>query len=129
MDEIEERRSGGGVWKFLLFLMIVAVAMGTYAAYQWGDGYIEINGRGMEDLEVWEVIGGVIIGILGLIVGLAAGAVGLLIGLAATILALALAMLGILSGLFITAGVVLGPFLLLAAVILLMRRRKNPEVV
>lgn len=127
MDEIEERRSGGGVWKFLLFLMIVA--MGTYAAYQWGDGAIYIDGRSVSDLQPWEVVGGVIIGILGMIVGLAAGAVGLLIGLAATVLALALAMLGILSGLFITAGVLLGPFLLLAAVILLMRRKSQPEVV
>jgi nitrate reductase gamma subunit len=31
--------------------------------------------------------------------------------------------------LFITAGVVLGPFLLIAAIIILMRRRTHPDVV
>ncbi|MEM1381618.1 MAG: hypothetical protein AAGH41_13440 [Pseudomonadota bacterium] len=129
MEEIEERRSGGGVWKFLLFLMIVAVAMGTYAAYQWGDGVVTINDRAISEFQPWEVVGGVIIGILGLLVGLLAGVIGLLIGLGAAILAISLAMLGILSGVFITAGVLLGPFLLLAAVILLMRRRTNPEVI
>ncbi|NRA30990.1 MAG: hypothetical protein HRU11_12115 [Parvularculaceae bacterium] len=129
MEEIEERRSGGGVWKFLLFLVILAVAGGTFAVYQWGDGFIYINDKGLEDLQPWEVVGGVIIGILGLIVGLVAGAIGLLIGLGAALLAIALAMLGIFSGLFITAGVLLGPFLLLAAIILMMRRRTNPEVI
>jgi len=129
MEEIEEQRSGGGFWKFLLFLMILAVVGGTVAAYQWGEGFIYINDRGIEDLQPWEVAGGVVIGILGLIVGLFAGAIGLLIGLGAAILAIALAMLGIFSGLFITAGVLLGPFLLLAAVILLARRRSNPEVI
>lgn len=129
MEEIEERRSGGGVWKFLLFLVILAVAAGTFAAYQWGDEVIYINGRGIEDLQPWEVVGGVAIGILGLIVGLLAGVIGLLIGLGAALLAISLAMLGIFSGLFITAGVLLGPFLLLAAIILLARRRTNPEVI
>lgn len=129
MEELEERRSGGGIWKFLLFVTIVAVAMGTFAAYQWGDGYVYINDRGIEDLQPWEVVGGVIIGLLGLIVGLLAGAVGILIGIGAAVLAISLAMLGILSGVFITAGVLLGPFLLLAALILLMRRRTNPEVI
>ena len=129
MDEVEERRSGGGVWKFLLFLMVVAVAMGTYSVYQWGDGVITINGREISDLQPWEVVGGVAIGIVGLIVGLLAGAVGIMIGLGAALLAISLALLGVLSGVFITAGVLLGPFLLLAAIILLMRRRTNPDMV
>lgn len=129
MDEIEERRTGGGFWKFMLFLTIVAVAMGTFAAYQWGDGVVYINDRSIGELQPWEVVGGVVIGIVGLIVGLIAGAIGLLIGLGAALLAISLAMLGIMSGVFIVAGIVLGPFLLLAAIILLVRRRTNPEVV
>ncbi|GGY40715.1 hypothetical protein [Parvularcula lutaonensis] len=130
MEEIEDRRGGGGVWKFLLFLMVVAVALGTYAVYHFGaDADIYINGRTVDELQPWEVVGGVIIGIFGLIIGLIGGAIGLLIGLGAAILAIALAMLGIMTGLFITAGVILGPFLLIAAIILLLRRRSHPEMI
>jgi hypothetical protein len=129
-DMREARRGGGGIWKFLLFLMIVAVAMGTWAAYQYGAEWeMSINGRSFDELQPWEVIGGVIIGILGLIIGLIGGAIGIIIGLLAAAFAILMAFLGIFAGLFITAGVVLGPFLLLAAIILLMRRRSHPEVI
>lgn len=129
-DEIEVRRGGGGALKFVLFLLIVAIAAGTYVAYQYGsDWNLTVNGRTIDDLQPWEVVGGVIIGILGLIVGLVGGVVGILIGLAATVVALALAFGGVAIGLFITAGVLLGPFLLLAAIILLARRKSHPEVV
>lgn len=131
MREVTEApRRGGGLWKFLLFIMIVAVALGTFAVYHYGaDASISINGRSVDDLQPWEVVGGVIIGIIGLIIGLLGGAIGLLIGLSAAVLAVALAFLGIAAGLFITAGVVLGPFLLIAAIILLVRRRTHPEVI
>jgi hypothetical protein len=131
MDDTSERaRRGGGFWKFLLFLMIAAVAMGTWGAYQYGAEWdLVVNGRTFDELQPWEVVGGVIIGILGLIVGLVGGAIGLVIGLLAGAFAILMAFLGIFAGLFVTAGVVLGPFLLLAAIILLMRRRSHPEAI
>lgn len=131
-DEVQVRRGGGGaVLKFMLFLIVVAIAGGTYVAYTYGaDWGVTINGETIDDLQPWEVVGGVIIGILGLIIGLVGGVLGLLIGLAAALVAIALAFGGIAFGLFITAGVILGPFLLLAAVILLIRRSSaEPEVV
>lgn len=122
-DEAPARSGGGGVAKFMLFLFVVLIAAGTWAAYNYGgDASISINGRDFNELQPWEVVGGVIIGIFGLIIGLLGGAVGILIGLLATVLALALAFMGIFFGLFITAGVVLGPFLLVAMLFLLMRR-------
>lgn len=131
MEEVEVRRSsGGGVLKFMLFLIVVAIALGTFAAYQYGGEWgMTINGATIDQLQPWEVVGGVIIGIIGLILGLVGGAIGLLVGLAAAAVAIALAFGGIAIGLFLTAGVVLGPFLLLAAIILLARRKSEPEVI
>jgi hypothetical protein len=106
----------------ILLVFIGLIVAGTWAAYTHGEGHIYIDGRTVSELEPWEVVGGVIIGIFGAIIGLAGGALGLIIGLAATVVAFALGLMGVAAGLFITAGVVLGPFLLIAAIILLMRR-------
>ncbi|MEE4210538.1 MAG: hypothetical protein V2I43_14895 [Parvularcula sp.] len=125
-----ERKRGGGAMKFALFIMIMLVAAASVAVYHFGaDGSIMINGRGVDQLAWWEVVGGVLIGLVGLVIGLAGGAIGLVVGLLAAFLAIALSLLGIFAGLFITAGVVLGPFLLIAAIIILMRRRTHPDVV
>jgi hypothetical protein len=132
MSDLERKtgRGTGAVWKFLLFLMIVAVVMGTWATYQYGAEWnVSINGRGIDELQPWEVVGGVVIGLVGLVVGLIGGAIGLIIGLLAAALAIMLAVLGIAAGVFFTAGFFLGPFLLLAAIILLIRRRTHPETI
>lgn len=131
MSEVEAKRGGGGgVLKFMLFLIIVAIALGTFAMYQYGAEWgVTVNGQTVDELQPWEVVGGVIIGIVGLIIGLLGGAIGLLIGLGAALVAIALAFAGVMVGLFVTAGIVLGPFLLLAAIILLARRKSQPEVV
>lgn len=137
MEELEtvgavetERRSGGGLWKALLFLMILAVIGGTFAVYHFGaDGHIMINGQTVDNLQPWEVVGGVILGILGLIVGLVGGVVGILIGLGAALLAISLAFIGVAGSLFIVTGIVLGPFLLIALIFLMIRRSQRPEVI
>lgn len=118
---LAQRGSGTGLMVTLL-LIVGVIALGTWAAYTYGDSHIVIDGRSVDQLEPWEVVGGVILGIVGLVIGLTMGAIGLLIGLVAMVGSLALAFAGIAVGLFITAGVVLGPFLLLAAIILLVRR-------
>ncbi len=117
-----QRGNASGV-VMAIFVFIIIVAAGVWAVYTYGEGHIQINGRGVDELELWEVIGGVIAGIIGLFVGLIFGAVGLLIGLVALVLSLALAVAGVAAGLFISIGTMLGPFLLLAAIILLMRRQ------
>jgi hypothetical protein len=129
MAETVEKK-GGGALKFALFIMIMLVAAASVAVYHFGaDGAIMIDGRTVDQLAWWEVVGGVLIGFVGLFLGLAGGLIGLVIGLGAAFVAIALSLLGIFAGLFITAGVVLGPFLLIAAIIILMRRRTNPDVV
>lgn len=105
-----------------LLVFISLVGAGVWAAYTYGDGYISINGAGLESLTFWEVTAGVAIGIIGAFIGILAGIAGVLIGLAAAFLSILLALAGIATGLFITIGVLAGPILLLAAIIMLMRR-------
>ena len=131
MQEVpEERKNGGGVGKFVLFLAIIAIASGTFAVYHYGaDGHIIINGRGVDDLAPWEVVGAVIIGLLGLIVGLIGGLIGVIVALAAASVAIALGLLGIFAGIFLTAGFLLGPLLLIILIVMIIRRRTNPDVI
>lgn len=124
MMENRSSGSGMGLWA-LLFVIVALIAAGTWGAYTYGEGVFTIDGRTISELEPWEVIGGVIIGILGLLVGLVAGAIGLVVGLIAAVASIALGLAGVAVGLFITAGTLLGPFLLIAAIILLMRRRQS----
>lgn len=121
------QRGSSNTILLVLLVFLALLALGTYAAYTYGDAHIYIDGRTIEELEPWEVIGGVAIGILGAIFGLAMGVVGLVIGLAAAIVSIVLALAGVAAGLFITAGTLLGPFLLIAAIILLLRRPKASD--
>ncbi|MEO1041581.1 MAG: hypothetical protein AAFX52_04760 [Pseudomonadota bacterium] len=132
MNDIAERekKSGGGIAKFFLFLMILAIAAGTYALYQHGaDGNITINGRGVDDLALWEVVGAVMIGFLGLVVGLIGGLIGVVVALAAASIAIVLGLLGIFAGIFLTAGFLFGPILLIILIVIVIRKRTNPDVI
>ena len=123
LEKIQQRGNSSAA-TLVLVIFVLLVAAGTWAVYQYGgDADVIINGKSLEELQPWEVIGAVVIGIVGLIVGLAAGLVGLLIGLVAMVVSIVLGLIGVAAGLFITAGVLMGPFLLLAAIILLMRRQ------
>jgi hypothetical protein len=126
--EQTETKKGGGFGKFVLFLFVALVAMGIFSAYHWND-FIEINGQAAQDLEIYEVVGAVILGVVGLFIGLVGGAIGILAALVAAVIGISLALIGVLSSIFIVAGVIFGPFLLIAAIILLMRRRHRPEMV
>lgn len=126
MLEKTQQRGSSSTATLVILVFIAIVAAGTWAVYHYGgDANIIVNGKSLVELELWEVIGAVIIGIFGLIIGLVAGLVGLMIGLAAMVISIVLGLIGIAAGLFITAGTLLGPFLLLAAIILLLRRNKN----
>lgn len=124
VNRAAQRGNASGI-VLAIFVFAIVVAAGVWAVYTYGEGHVQINGRGLEDLELWEVIGGVVAGIVGLFIGLVFGAVGLLIGLIAIILSIVLAVAGVAVGLFISIGTILGPFLLLAAIILLMRRQSS----
>lgn len=124
---IAQRGSGSSVFLALLFFAVV-VGAGIWAAYTYGEGHLVIDGRTVSELEIWEVAGAVVIGVVGLIVGLLGGLLGLAIGLVAMVFSIVLGVIGIAAGLFITAGTLLGPFLLLAAVILLIRREPGKGV-
>ena len=106
-------------------LFIAVIAAGVWAVYTYGEGHVIIDGRTVSELEPWEIIGGVIAGVIALIVGLTVGLIGLIIGLVAMVISIVLGLIGVMAGLFITIGTLLGPFLLLAAIILLMRRNKQ----
>lgn len=126
-SRIRLQRGDTNTATLVALLLVAVVAAGVWAVYQYGDGQVMVNGRSVEDLQPWEVVGAVIIGIIGLVVGLAAGAVGLVIGLVGAVLAIVVGFIGVAAGLFITAGVLLGPFLLIAAIFLLFRRRGNDD--
>lgn len=126
-QNLQSQRGNSGGVMLIVILFIAIVAAGTWAAYTYGEGHVMIDGRTISELEPWEVVGGVILGILGLFIGLTMGILGLLIGLIAAVVSIVLALAGVFVGLFITAGTLLGPFLLLAAIILLMRRKKDDD--
>lgn len=123
-DTLPARRGGGaGVAATItLFILFGIVAAGVWAVYHFGDGHIQIDGRGLDDLDFWEVVLGVVIGVVGAIIGVLGGLFGVIVGLGAALMALVLAAAGVAAGLFITAGVLLGPILLLAAIVMLVRR-------
>ncbi|MEM6914827.1 MAG: hypothetical protein AAF511_12720 [Pseudomonadota bacterium] len=132
MSEVteSEKKAGGGFAKFLLFLMILAIALGTYTLYSYGaDGHITINGRSVDDLALWEVAGAVAIGFVGLVIGLIGGLIGVVVALAAASIAVALGLLGIFAGIFLTAGFLLGPILLIILIVMVIRKRTNPDVI
>ena len=127
-ESVRQRQRGGSNTLIISLLCFVAlVAAGVWAAYTYGDGHIYIDGRGMDELSPLEVVAGVVVGIIGAIVGILAGIVGVLIGLAAALLAILLALMGVATGLFITIGVLAGPILLLAAIIMLINRSSKKE--
>ncbi|MGV6820440.1 MAG: hypothetical protein ACWA5T_08070 [Parvularcula sp.] len=121
----QQQRGNGNAITLVMVIFIALVAIGTWAAYHYGGDHISINGRGVSELEPWEVVGGVIIGILGAVFGLMMGAFGLVIGLIAMVASIVLALAGVAVGLFVSAGTLLGPFLLLAAIILLLRKQND----
>ena len=119
-------QSGNGTTlTVLLVLFIALVAAGTWAAYTYGDGHIVMNGQTIDELQPWEVVLGVVIGILGAIIGILAGFVGIIIGLLAAAFSIALAFVGVAASLFVVAGVLAGPVLLLALVIYLFTRNNR----
>lgn len=119
-------RKGGRAFITSLYIILFLVVIGTWAVYQFGPEHdITINGRDLSELEPWEVVGGVIIAILATAVALIGGLIALVVSLAAAVLALLLAAAGVAVGLFFTAGVLLGPALLLVGIILLFRRGKK----
>ncbi len=119
-------QSGNGTTlTVLLVLFIALVAAGTWAAYTYGDGHIIMNGQTIDELQPWEVVLGVVIGILGAIIGILAGFVGIIIGLLAAAFSIALAFVGVAASLFVVAGVLAGPVLLLALVIYLFTRNSG----
>ncbi len=121
-------QSGSGTtFTVTLLLFIALVAAGVWAVYTYGDGHIVINDRTLDDLQPWEVVLGVVIGIIGAIIGILAGLVGVIIGLVAAFLSIVMALLGVAAGLFIFAGVLAGPVLLLAGIIILMTRSKRQQ--
>lgn len=127
-DPAPQKRSAMGSILLVTGIFVLVIGLATWAAYTFGEGHIVIDGRDISDLEPWEVAGGIIAGIIGLIIGLTFGVLGLLIGLIATVFSIVLAIAGIAVGLFISVGVFLGPFLLLAAIIILIRRQKDQKV-
>lgn len=125
-ENLNRQRGKSSVLMMSLIVLLILTAIGTAAAYNYGEGHLIIDGRTVSEMQPWEVVGGVIAGIIGLIVALVLGVAGLIIGILAMMIALALAFAGVAVGLFISAGTVLGPFLLLAAIILLLRRNRQP---
>lgn len=121
------QRGNSSALMLFLIAFFVLVGLGIWVAYTYGEGYIVIGDRTVSELQPWEVAGAVVIGIVGLVIGLIGGAIGLLVGLAAMILSLVLGVIGVAAGLFIAAGTLLGPFLLLAAIILLIRRQPKDD--
>lgn len=125
---VRQSERGSSTSSTLIILFFIAlITAGVWAVYTYGEGHVIIDGRTVSELEPWEVVGAVIAGIIGLVIGLAAGLLGLIIGLVAMVLSLALGLIGVAAGLFIGIGTALGPFLLLAAIILLMRRKDSGE--
>ncbi len=116
------QKGGSTTLTIFLILFLALVAAGTWAVYNYGDGHVVINDRTLDELQVWEVMLGVVIGIIGAIIGILAGLVGVIIGLVAAILSVGLALAGVAVGMFVVAGVLAGPILLLAGIIILISR-------
>ena len=115
MSDYEDYPAKRGGWGAGLFLFAIAlVAVGTYVHFQI-EPFVTINGV-REELSLGQVIGGLVAGVIGLVVGLVAGLFGLGVGLAGAGL-----------GLFITVGVLVGPFLLAWLIFKSMRRNKSFE--
>ncbi len=83
----------------LLVIMILLFVAGFFVHYQI-EPIVHLDGRS-ETLAPWEVAGGLIVGLAGLIVGLFVAFIGIVVALGATGL-----------GLLIAVGTVVGPFLL-----------------
>lgn len=125
---VDPRAGNAAGWIIALLVVIGLFAAGVWAVYTYGEGNIYIDGgRTVSDLEWWEIAGAVAAGVVALIIGLTGGLLALIVALFATIVALALGALGIFAGLFITAGVLLGPILLLVLIILMIRRGGRSE--
>ena len=124
---VDPRAGGAAGWIFTLLVVIGLFAAGIWAVYTYGEGHIYIDGRSVNELEWWEIAGGLAAGAAALIIGLVGGLLGLVIALFATVVALVLGALGIFAGLFITAGVLLGPILLLVLIIIMIRRGGRAE--
>lgn len=124
---VDPRAGNAAGWLIALLLVIGLFAAGVWAVYTYGEGNIYIDGRTVSELEWWEIAGALAAGVVALIIGLIGGLLGLVVGLFAAVVALAIGALGIFAGLFITAGVLLGPILLLVLIILMIRRGGRAE--
>ena len=130
MEPIKRHAQMGGstTLTITLLLFIALVGCGTWAVYNFAEESTFVIGDStLEDLALWEVVGGVAIGVIAAILGILAGLVGIVIGLVAAALSIALSLLGTAIGLFVVAGVLAGPILLLAAVIILINRSSRPK--
>ncbi len=118
------------VWRNATLLVLALVAFGTWWVYQYGGEHVSINGHTIDQLQPWEVVGGVLLAIIGTAIAIIGGLIALIIGLAATVIALLLAAGGVAVGLFFTLGTLLGPALLAVAIIMLIQRgnRKKDAV-
>ena len=130
MEPIKRHAQTGGstTLTITLLLFIALVGCGTWAIYNFAEESVLVVGnQTLEELELWEVVGGVAIGLIAAILGILAGLVGIVIGLIAAALSIALSLLGTAIGLFVVAGVFAGPVLLLAAVIIMINRSSRPK--
>jgi len=113
-------------WRNATVIVLILVAVGTWAFYHYGAEYdITIDGRSIDQLQPWEVVGGVLLAIMGTAIAIIGGLIALIVGLAAAVIALLLAAAGIAVGLFFTLGTLLGPALLAVGVIMLIQRSKR----
>jgi hypothetical protein len=115
---------GAAVGTFIV--ATVAMAIGIYLT---GGNGTEVASGSQDPLTFFSATNEAAFGVASAVMALVMGLVGLVTAAGTAIVSIALGAFGIVGAVVITAGVVTGPILLVAAVVILVRRRFFPDVI
>lgn len=117
-DMVPERRSNRThTWLIVVLVILGLFAISGVSLHHFGGDFITIDGRTMSDLNPFEAILAVIVGVFAAIVAVIVAILATLIGLAAGLFGLLIGLLGAALGIIVAVGVVAGPFIVIGLIV------------
>jgi len=115
---------GAAVGAFVVGTIGLSVA--TYVA---GGDAVAASGAAGNEMGMFELTSGAAIGMAAAVISLVMGLIGMITAMGAAIVGLAFGAVGIAGAVIVGAGIVTGPILLIAGLVVLIKRRFYPDVI
>ncbi|NRA30178.1 MAG: hypothetical protein HRU11_07930 [Parvularculaceae bacterium] len=129
-SKAEDRRArvahglGAAVGAFVVGTIGLSVAI-----YVTGGETVAANGFTGDEMGMFEVTSSAAVGMAAAVIQLVMGLIGMITAMGAAIFGLAIGAIGIAGAVIVGAGIVTGPILLLAGLVILIKRRFYPDVI